>query len=306
MARRLMSASIFFTPGVKRGKKVFKEFTMYVRKSIFALITICLLHVPSAEAGPSDVDLLLLTNYELEQTYEAFVKEVAFGLYFNPGNSGSPMKQASKPVKSRGRKRVRNSRGSVKSSSVNGIKISVEAGTLMPSSATSDLFTTSGGGEIASTPITKLKFQVGLPEGVDLGYNFSYLGNFISSSGLEVRYDIGQYVNIKGFSFAGRVHYSTAIVTTELDIYTAGVDFIAGLSLGNVEPYLSLGTLSIRGSPSKALTDKNPVYVTDELITGMPITVGVKAVPVRSFSTFAEIGIFGDAKTISVGFGLDF
>jgi hypothetical protein len=38
----------------------------------------------------------------------------------------------------------------------------------------------------------------------------------------------------------------------------------------------------------------------------MPITVGVKAVPMRNFSTFAEIGIMGDAKTISLGFGLDF
>ena len=302
----MVRRAVFFTLGAKRGKKVLKEFAMYVRKSIFVLIALFLLHVPIAEAGPSDVDLLVLTNYELEQTYLAFVKEIAFGLYFNPGNSGSPMKQSMNSARSRGRSGIRNSRRSSKSSSVNGIKVSVEAGTLMPSSTTTDVFTASGGGEIASTPITKLKFQVGLPEGIDLGYNFSYLGNFISASGLELRYDIGQYIKMKGFSLAGRVHYSTSIVTTELGIYTAGLDFIAGLKLGNVEPYLSIGALSIRGAPSKALTDKNPVFVTDELITGMPITIGVKAVPVRSFSTFAEVGIFGDAKTVSVGFGLDF
>jgi hypothetical protein len=176
----------------------------------------------------------------------------------------------------------------------------------MPSSATIDAFTLSGGGEIASSPISKLKFQIGLPKGIDIGYNFSYLGKFISSSGMELRYDIAQYIKVPGFSLAGRVHYSTAIVTTELDIYTAGLDFIAGLNLGAAEPYLSIGTISVRGSPSKALTDKNPEFVTDNLLTGMPITIGVKATPMRNFSALAEIGIMGDAKTISFGFGLDF
>ena len=281
---------------------------MYIRRALYGFLGAAIFLLPSAEAASSDIDLLNLTNSDLEKNYATFVKDIAFGLYFNPGNSGSPLKQSvssSKKKRGSGPTRGRGVRTG-KGSSVQGIKISGEAGILMPSTKTVDAFTISGGGEIGSTPITKLKFQVGLPMGADIGYNFSYLGKYISSSGMELRYDIGQHIGVPGFSLAARGHYSTSIVTTELNIYTAGVDFISGLDLGIAKPYLAVGLLSVRGSPSKALRDKNPAYVKDDLATGMPITIGVKIVPIRNFSVFTEIGILGEAKTASAGLGLDF
>ncbi|MDH5543586.1 MAG: hypothetical protein OEY64_11550 [Nitrospinota bacterium] len=271
----------------KISKGLLSSSSAFAKRTVFSLLSFSLLvlNPGAASAGLVDTDLVSLKHDHMAAGYVAFVKDIGFGMYFNPGNSGSQLAGRHLPV---------------------GMKLTGELGILSPSSKGDDLLNRAGGGNLSSTLYPKIKLQVGLPGGVDFGVNYVTVSDFISSSGVEARYNIDQFLYPKWLDLTVRAHYSIGTVTSELNIYSSGIDVSAGLDTRFLKPYVNIGGLFIMGSPAKSIRDINPDVVKRENYAMVVGAVGTKIAIRRSFCAFGEFGMAGDAYLTTLGFGLDF
>lgn len=262
--------------------------------SIAVLLSLVLSVNNSHAASATDANLLNVDTTFLTDGYGSFVKDAGVGLHFNPGNSGAPIAGGILPV---------------------GIKVSGEIGLVGMSSGTQDLLDAAVGSEVPFLPIPKVKFQLGIPFGIDLGYQIVSMGDSITSTGFEGRFDVSSFIPVPILDIAVRYHTESGQFTDDLEIASSGFDVTVGANLPILKPYANIGTLKIVGTPSDSF--KNSVAGqaagVDEVTHDLKVTTfGAKFTAIPFMSLYGEYSMFGESvagnesSLISAGFGLDF
>jgi len=244
----------------------------------------------SHAASATDANLLNVDTTLLTDGYGAFVRDAGVGLHFNPGNSGAPIAGGILPI---------------------GVKVSGELGLVGMSTATQDLLAGASGSDVSVLPVPKVKIQVGIPFGIDIGYQMVSMGDTITSTGYEIRYDVSSHIPLPVLDLAFRYHTEGGQFTDDLELASSGFDLTVGANIPIIKPYANFGTLSITGTPSDSLKNSTAGQLAgvDEVTHDLTITtIGAKFTAIPFMSMYGEYTTFGEADSslISAGFGLDF
>ena len=246
----------------------------------------------NSQAAVTDTNLLNnLDTTVLTDGFDGLIKDGGFGLHFNPGNSGAPLAGGLLPV---------------------GFKVTGELGFVSLSSGAQSLIKAAGGSDLSMVPFPKVKLQVGIPFGLDFGYQMVSLGSTIQSSGFEVRFDVSSFIPLPILDVAARYHSSNGNLTEDLALKSTGFDVTIGANLPIIKPYLNLGTLTVTGTPSDAFIAQYAAVpaladvIKEKEFSGSVRTIGVKLTPLPLFCIFAEQTAYEESSMISVGFGIDF
>jgi hypothetical protein len=244
----------------------------------------------SHAASITDTNLLDVDTTSLTDGYSAFVKDAGVGLHFNPGNSGAPLAGGILPF---------------------GIKVSGELGLVGMSAGSKTLVTAAVGSDIPFLPVPKVKFQVGIPFGIDFGYQMVSVGGTITSAGYEVRYDASSFIPIPILDLAVRYHTESGQFTENLEVASSGFDVTVGANLPIIKPYANIGTLKITGTPSASFKDSvvGQAAGIDTVTHDLNITtIGAKFTAIPFMSMYGEYSTYGESGSslISIGLGLDF
>ena len=151
----------------------------------------------------------------------------------------------------------------------------------------------------SSVMVPKLKVQKGLPSNIDIALSYGFIsGSQFKVLGLGVQWGI---VDFAGFplSLAVRGGYTKTFAPSTIDEYALNGEFLGGLKLAFLEPYVGLGYLIARN----ALTSPYSVIAD---VTGSYYLVGLRLSPLPVFGL--DIGAqYFDKKLyylfqVSIGF----
>ncbi|MDH5543585.1 MAG: hypothetical protein OEY64_11545 [Nitrospinota bacterium] len=261
----------------------------FFKSAVLSTILSLGLSTTNSHAAITDTNLLnSIDTTVLTDGYDGLVKDAGFGLHFNPGNSGAPLAGGLLPI---------------------GFKVTGELGFQSLSSNAQSVVKAAGGSDLSMVPFPKVKIQVGIPFGVDLGYQMVSLGDSIKSTGFEARFDVSSFIPLPILDIAARYHTSSGNLTDDLTVKSTGFDVTLGANLPIIKPYLNLGTMTITGTPSAAFIAQYPLLpdvIKEKEFSGSVRTIGVKLTPLPLFCIFAEQSVYEESSMISVGFGIDF